>query len=61
MGDKESVNEALASWFVDCGERGAPGSFAVGSTCKENVKEALACCFIDCGEKRPDYLLVVAV
>ena len=51
MGDKESVNEALASWFVDCGGREAPGSFAVGDTCKESVKEALACCFIDCGER----------
>ena len=51
MVDKESVNEVLASWFVDCGEREVPGSLAVGDTCKESAKEALSCCFVDSGKR----------
>ena len=43
------MNEASASWFVDCGERGAPGSLTVGD---ESVNEALASWYVDCGGER---------
>ena len=38
MGDKQSVNEALASWYVDCG--GERGALEMGK--EESVKEALS-------------------
>ena len=49
MGDEESVKEALPCYFVDCGEREAPGSLEVGDN--ESVKEALSCCLDDWGER----------